>query len=102
ASAQELVSGSSRDWSTAGGRRGSEGEACQVEDYVREAVRAGARLQAGGRRSGSLLLPTILTDVPSRCRVIREEVMGPVVSILPFIEVQDAVYEASRPRNAKV
>jgi acyl-CoA reductase-like NAD-dependent aldehyde dehydrogenase len=39
--------------------------------------------------------PTVLTDVPSECRVIRDEVFGPVVSILPFIEVRDAVFAAN-------
>jgi acyl-CoA reductase-like NAD-dependent aldehyde dehydrogenase len=37
----------------------------------------------------------VLTDVPSECRVIREEVFGPVVSILPFIQVQDAIFAAN-------
>jgi acyl-CoA reductase-like NAD-dependent aldehyde dehydrogenase len=37
----------------------------------------------------------VLTDVPSECRVIHEEVFGPVVSILPFISIADAVHAAN-------
>jgi glyceraldehyde-3-phosphate dehydrogenase (NADP+) len=73
----------------------SEAEAKRVEEWVEEAQAAGATVHAGGARRNAYYEPTVLTDVPSECRVIREEVFGPVVSILPFIEVQDAVYAAN-------
>ncbi|WP_120521053.1 aldehyde dehydrogenase family protein [Arthrobacter celericrescens] len=73
----------------------SEAEARRVEEWVDEATAAGATLHAGGKRRAAYYEPTVLTDVPSKCRVIRDEVFGPVVSILPFIEVQDAVYAAN-------
>jgi acyl-CoA reductase-like NAD-dependent aldehyde dehydrogenase len=73
----------------------SEAEARRVEEWVEEAKSAGSTVHAGGKRRGAYYLPTVLTDVPSKCRVIRDEVFGPVVSILPFIEVQDAVYAAN-------
>ncbi|QSZ52005.1 aldehyde dehydrogenase family protein [Paenarthrobacter sp. AT5] len=73
----------------------SEAEARRVEDWVEEAKAAGATVHVGGRRHGAHYAPTVLTDVPSACRVIREEVFGPVVSVLPFIEVQDAVRAAN-------
>ena len=73
----------------------SEAEARRVEEWVEEAKAAGATVHAGGRRRNAYYEPTVLTDVPSECRVIREEVFGPVVSILPFIEVQDAVHAAN-------
>jgi acyl-CoA reductase-like NAD-dependent aldehyde dehydrogenase len=73
----------------------SETEARRVEEWVAEAKGAGATLHTGGKRRGTFYEPTVLTDVPSRCRVIRDEVFGPVVSILPFIEVQDAIYAAN-------
>jgi glyceraldehyde-3-phosphate dehydrogenase (NADP+) len=62
---------------------------------VEEARSAGATVHTGGTRRGAFYEPTVLTDVLSQCRVIRDEVFGPVVSILPFIEVQDAIYEAN-------
>jgi glyceraldehyde-3-phosphate dehydrogenase (NADP+) len=73
----------------------SEAEARRVEEWVDEARNAGATVHAGGQRRNAFYQPTVLTDVPAECRVIREEVFGPVVSIMPFIEVQDAIYAAN-------
>lgn len=73
----------------------SEAEAKRVEEWVEEAKAAGATVHTGGVRRGAYYEPTVLTDVPSHARVIRDEVFGPVVSILPFIEVRDAVFEAN-------
>jgi glyceraldehyde-3-phosphate dehydrogenase (NADP+) len=73
----------------------SEAEARRVEEWVAEAAAAGATVHAGGRRHGAFYEPTVLTDVPADCRVIREEVFGPVVSIMPFVDVADAVHAAN-------
>jgi acyl-CoA reductase-like NAD-dependent aldehyde dehydrogenase len=73
----------------------SEAEARRVEEWVEEATAAGATLHAGGQRRGAYYEPTVLTDVPAECRVIRDEVFGPVVSILPFDDVQDAILAAN-------
>lgn len=90
-----LRTGPKLDRSTDIGPMISEAEARRVEEWVEEARSAGATVHAGGTRRGAFYEPTVLTDVFSRCRVIRDEVFGPVVSILPFIEVQDAIYEAN-------
>ncbi|WP_245567582.1 aldehyde dehydrogenase family protein [Nocardia vinacea] len=73
----------------------SEAEARRVEEWVDEAIAAGASLHAGGQRRGAFYEPTVLTDVPAACRVIRDEVFGPVVTIMPFVEVSDAVHAAN-------
>jgi glyceraldehyde-3-phosphate dehydrogenase (NADP+) len=73
----------------------TEAEAQRVEEWVDEAWAAGAKVHVGGQRRNTFYLPTVLTDVPSTCRVIREEVFGPVVSIMPFIQVQDAIHAAN-------
>ncbi|MDF2052293.1 MULTISPECIES: aldehyde dehydrogenase family protein [unclassified Arthrobacter] len=73
----------------------SKAEARRVEEWVEEARNAGATVHVGGRRRGTFFEPTVLTDVPSRCRVISDEVFGPVVTLLPFIEVSDAIYAAN-------
>jgi hypothetical protein len=73
----------------------SEAEARRVEEWVEEAKAAGATVHAGGQRRNAYYEPTVLADVPSDCKVIAEEVFGPVVSILPFIEIRDAVYSAN-------
>ena len=60
-----------------------------------EAKAAGATVHAGGQRRDAFYEPTVLTDVPAGCRVIREEVFGPVVTLMPFVEVSDAVQRAN-------
>lgn len=73
----------------------TEAEARRVEEWVDEAKAAGATVQVGGKRRNAFYQPTVLTDVPADCRVIREEVFGPVVSIMPFIQVSDAIRAAN-------
>lgn len=73
----------------------TETEARRVEEWVDEAKAAGATVQVGGQRSNAFYEPTVLTDVPADCRVIREEVFGPVVSIMPFIQASDAIRAAN-------
>lgn len=92
---KSLTTGPKLDRATDVGPMISDAEARRVEEWVEEATAAGATLHTGGKRRGAFYEPTVLTDVPSKCRVIRDEVFGPVVSILPFIEVQDAIYAAN-------
>ncbi|WP_284989414.1 aldehyde dehydrogenase family protein [Arthrobacter sp. efr-133-TYG-120] len=73
----------------------TETEARRVEEWVEEAKAAGATVQVGGQRHNAFYQPTVLTDVPADCRVIREEVFGPVVSIMPFIQASDAIRGAN-------
>jgi glyceraldehyde-3-phosphate dehydrogenase (NADP+) len=73
----------------------TEAEARRVEDWVEEAKAAGATVHVGGQRRGAFYQPTVLSDVPADARVIREEVFGPVVSIAPFIQVNDAIHAAN-------
>ncbi|MFJ5700609.1 aldehyde dehydrogenase family protein [Arthrobacter sp. NPDC093139] len=92
---KSLKTGPKLDRTTDIGPLISEAEARRVEEWVEEATAAGATLHAGGQRRGAYYEPTVLTDVPSECRVIRDEVFGPVVSILPFDDVQDAILAAN-------
>ena len=95
AGTKALRTGSKLDRNTDVGPLISEAEARRIEEWVEEAKAAGATVHAGGKRTNAYYEPTVLTDVPSECRVIREEVFGPVVSILPFIQVQDAIFAAN-------
>ncbi|HEV2089267.1 MAG TPA: aldehyde dehydrogenase family protein [Cryptosporangiaceae bacterium] len=56
----------------------------RVERWVREAVDAGATVLTGGTREGAAYAPTVLADVPTDARVLREEVFGPVLTITEF------------------
>ncbi len=90
ATAQVKV-GDPRDPQTVVGPMISEAEAARAEQWVAEAVAAGARLVAGGSRRGAVLDPTILTDVRPDMRVLCEEIFAPVMSIVPFDTLDEAI-----------
>jgi lactaldehyde dehydrogenase len=73
----------------------SETAAAEVVARVEEAVRAGARLVAGGTREGAFVAPTILADVPRDQRLFSEETFGPVVPIVAFETIDEAVEMAN-------
>ena len=68
-----------------------EAAAARVEEFISEAVDAGATLRSGGSRRGAFVDPTVLTDVPTSVPLFREEVFGPVVPLVPFHSVDEAV-----------
>ena len=59
----------------------SEDAAKRVEEWVDEAVAAGATVAVGGKRDGATYPPTVLTGVPAGAKVITEEVFGPVLVV---------------------
>jgi acyl-CoA reductase-like NAD-dependent aldehyde dehydrogenase len=73
----------------------SEDAAARVEAWIHDAAGAGARILRGGARQGAALAPTVLTDVTPQMRVVCEEVFGPVVSVIPFDRVEDAIAAAN-------
>lgn len=68
-----------------------EAEAQRAEEWIDEAVAAGARLLTGGQRQGRLLRPTVLGDVRPDMKVVCQEVFAPVVSIVEYDRFEDAV-----------
>jgi glyceraldehyde-3-phosphate dehydrogenase (NADP+) len=93
--ASKIVTGDKWDGGTDMGPLISEAAARRVEDWVDEARAGGARVRCGGHRSGAHYAPTVLTDVPADARVLRDEVFGPVVCVLPV----DGLDEATRAVN---
>ena len=89
--ARALKVGDPHDPATDVGPMISEGEAGRAEAWVHEAVAAGARIVEGGRREGALLYPTILRDVRESMRVMCEEIFAPVLSIIPFASLDEAL-----------
>lgn len=86
-----LVIGDPRDHATDVGPMISEKDAIRGEAWAREAVEQGATLLAGGVRDGAVLRPTVLTDVTIDMRVMREEIFAPVLSIIPFDTLDQAI-----------
>jgi succinate-semialdehyde dehydrogenase/glutarate-semialdehyde dehydrogenase len=69
----------------------SEAEARRVERSIAEAVAGGARLLAGGGRRGAVVEPTLLADLRPEMRVMREEIFGPVLALVPFARLEEAI-----------
>jgi glyceraldehyde-3-phosphate dehydrogenase (NADP+) len=68
-----------------------EDNAKRVEQWVDEALTMGARLLYGGKREGTFYSPTILTSTGNSMRVCSDEVFGPVVTIDPFNDFEEAL-----------
>lgn len=66
-----------------------EAAARRVEAWVDEAVQGGARVLLGHRRQGATYWPTVLTDVKPQDKVVCCEVFGPVVSVIPYDDLED-------------
>ena len=67
-----------------------------VMDYIESGKSEGATLAAGGTcREGCFLAPTIFTDVRPEMRIVREEIFGPVVTVLGFLDEADAIKMAN-------
>ncbi len=73
----------------------SEAAAARAESWVAEATQAQARVLTGGGRSGSVMQPTVLTNVRPGLRVIDQEIFAPVVSLLIFDDVEEAIAQAN-------
>jgi len=65
----------------------------RVESWVNEAVTQGARVRIGGTRQGSMISPTVLTDVEPHMTVSCQEVFGPVVMLSPYRQFEDALQQ---------
>jgi len=72
-----------------------EKEAIRVESWVNEAKEEGAKIVAGGKRRGAFYDPTVLVDVPLHAKIAKEEVFGPVVSLFPIKNLNDAIAKAN-------
>jgi len=68
-----------------------EGEARRVEEWIDEAVAAGANLLCGGRRDRNRIAPAVLTDVPHHCRITAEEAFAPVTVVYPYDTFDEAL-----------
>ena len=69
----------------------SEGEATRLENWVTEAVDAGATLLVGGKREGAMLEATLLENAPKGTNIVEEEAFGPVAVISRFSDFDDAL-----------
>ena len=75
----------------------SQEQLATVSGYLDVARAEGARVVSGGTRlegdlaDGYFIPPTVLSNVSNDMRVAREEIFGPVASVIPFDDVDDAI-----------
>lgn len=63
----------------------------RIERWIDEAVASGARLLAGGARRGAVIPATLLADTRPEMTVSCEEIFGPVMAIVPFDSLDEAI-----------
>jgi len=96
AAADAIVIGDPFDPATVMGPLASEGQRSRVEGYIALARAEGAVVAAGGGRPagfdrGWYVQPTVLAGVRNDMRVAQEEIFGPVVSVIPYDDVNEAI-----------
>lgn len=74
----------------------------KVQRYIELGVEQGARLAIGGRRvmtdglgEGAFIEPTVFADCTDDMRIVREEIFGPVMSVLRFDDEDEVVRRAN-------
>ena len=70
----------------------------EVDDQVRRSISEGARLLAGGHRlagAGNFYAPTVLADVTETMTAFREEIFGPVATVITANDADDALAKAN-------
>ncbi|WP_299079851.1 aldehyde dehydrogenase family protein [uncultured Paraglaciecola sp.] len=73
----------------------SESEASRLDDWIQQAVAAGASLLCGGKRTGNMLQATLLENVPNDAAINAEEAFGPVSIISAFSDFDQALEEVN-------
>ncbi|GAB7106359.1 aldehyde dehydrogenase [Streptomyces phaeofaciens JCM 4814] len=94
--AREVRVGDPLDPATEMGALVGEGHLERVQDHIGTGLAEGARLLTGGSRTlagtgGTYLEPTVFDRVGPGTRLAREEIFGPVLSVLAFDDVAEAV-----------
>ena len=69
----------------------NEEAARKVEAAINDAVKAGAKLRAGGHRKNAFIEPTVLTDISPQTELFREETFGPVAPLVAFQNLDEAI-----------
>jgi betaine-aldehyde dehydrogenase len=98
AEARARRQGDPQDEKTTMGTLVSEAQMKRVLSYIDKGTHAGARLAAGGARlprPGYFVQPTVFDNVTSEMAIAREEIFGPVASVLTFDSEAEAVAMAN-------
>jgi acyl-CoA reductase-like NAD-dependent aldehyde dehydrogenase len=96
--AQSTVVGDGLEANTQVGPINNRPQLERVSSLTSDAKQRGATVHAGGERlgrKGYFFPPTVLTDVDDSAPIVAEEQFGPVLPILPYRDVEDAIERAN-------
>ncbi|MET8801157.1 aldehyde dehydrogenase family protein [Streptomyces sp. NPDC004546] len=91
AKVRTLKVGDPRDPQTVIGPVINSQQANAISGAVEQAIAEGASALVRGGTSGNLVEPSVLTDVPADSALLRQEVFGPVVFLIPFDGEEEAL-----------
>jgi acyl-CoA reductase-like NAD-dependent aldehyde dehydrogenase len=102
---KRIVMGDALDPKTTFGPLASAQQCTRVMRYIESAASDGAQLVAGGRRvmqetGGYFVEPTVFRKVSPTARIAREEIFGPVLSVIPFEDEAEAIRIANGTQYA--
>jgi aldehyde dehydrogenase (NAD+) len=94
--AESLTVGNARDDATQIGPLATAGQRDRVERYIAKGRGDGARITYGGGRpagmdKGWFVEPTVFADVDNHHTIAQQEIFGPVLSIIPYSDDEEAV-----------
>jgi len=98
---KKMVAGDPLDPKTRLGAISSKSQLERVLHYVDIAQREGASLVAGGKRTdigtgkGYFMEPTVFDGVSPEMTIAREEIFGPVLAVIEFADVEEAIARAN-------
>ena len=92
---KKLKLGDPLDPSTDVGPLIRESDAIRTINWIDEAVRSGARLLCGGGRKNLIVEPTVLTGTRPEMKVNCQEVFGPVVTVEPYKDFDQALRQVN-------
>jgi betaine-aldehyde dehydrogenase len=101
----DMVIGNPLDENTHVGSLISEAHLHKVMDYIDKGVQEGAKLLIGGRRvndaglaRGAFMEPAVFAECTDDMVIVREEIFGPVMSVLRFTDEQEVIARANNTR----
>jgi aldehyde dehydrogenase (NAD+) len=97
--ASERKVGSPYQETTAQGPQVSERQLTTILGYIESGKTDGAKLECGGKRFGDqgyFVEPTVFSNVTDDMRIAKEEIFGPVQSILKFKTLDEVIERANR------
>jgi aldehyde dehydrogenase (NAD+) len=87
------------DPKTTQGPQVSEEQFNKILGYIDSGREAGAKLQTGGGRVGKqgyFIEPTVFTNVKDEMKIAREEIFGPVLSVIRFSDMNEVIERGNK------